>query len=1237
MKSIRILLLFGLLFLISTCKKDPDNPSGSNKFEYNTSSADSVSYFQAFLKTSITNFGGNDVLKYGHCWSTLINPGLQDSITSFQGNPQNLNFQSQLYGLLPNTKYYTRAYCSLKNTTVFSDEIEFTTLKTGFPVVFTLDVYDITLISAKCDGQVVFDSGLVVSQRGVVWDTVNEFDTSENLGKMIGGTGTGQFSCQLSQLLEGKTYFIKAFAVNDAGTAYGEMKSFETIPLQLPQVTTAEISQITTITAQCGGNVTGTGNGTVSARGVCWGLDTNPTTNNCTGFTADGAGTGEFMSSITGLTDGTIYYARAYATNEKGTAYGDQQSFQTISINLPTVITSEVISVTTTSAQSGGNVTSSGNGTVSARGVCFGISADITLENCLGFTNDGNGTGSYTSGITGLTPGNTYYVRAYATNQNGTGYGTTLDFNTPDIPSLSTADVINITANSAQSGGTVTHNGFGTVSGRGICWGLNPNPALGNCTGYTNNGSGEGSFTSNLTNLTASTIYYVRAYATNESGTGYGDLKSFYSGAPGFPIVISANLTDITTTTATSGGNVTSDGGSPVTVRGVCWSTSPNPTTANSHTTDGGGTGTFTSSLIGLTPNTPYYVKAYATNSLGTAYGNQQNFITLQIATMPIVTTNTATDITQTTATSGGNVTSDGGAPVTVRGVCWSTSPNPSLANSHTTDGSGIGTFTSYMSGLTPNTAYYVRSYATNTVGTAYGNEQSFPTQQNPISPLLTTNTVTDITQTAASSGGNVTSDGGAPVTVRGVCWSTSPNPSLANSHTTDGSGTGPFSSYLTSLTQNTPYYVRAYATNSVGTSYGNQQSFTTLQTFTIPILTTNTVMDITQTTASSGGNVTSDGGAPITIRGVCWSTSPNPTTANSHTTDGGGTGTFTSSLTGLAPNTPYYVRAYATNSVGTAYGNQQNFTTLQNQTVPTVTTNSVTDITQTTATCGGNVTSNGGATITVRGVCWSTSPNPTTANSHTTDGSGTGIFTSFLTGLVPNTEYYVRAYATNNVGTAFGNEQSFTTLNEADPCPGIPTITYGGKVYNTVQIGTQCWLKENLDIGTRIDVSQDQSNNSTIEKYCCENNEANCNVYGGLYQWNEMIQYITLEEAKGICPDEWHIPSDAEWTILNTYLGGESVAGGKMKSTGTLEAGTGLWHSPNESATNSSGFTALPGSYRNLGGGSAQPGDFGFFWSSSQYDATNAWRRRLYYTSGELGNSNSGKENGFSVRCLKD
>lgn len=293
--------------------------------------------------------------------------------------------------------------------------------------------------------------------------------------------------------------------------------------------------------------------------------------------------------------------------------------------------------------------------------------------------------------------------------------------------------------------------------------------------------------------------------------------------------------------------------------------------------------------------------------------------------------------------------------------------------------------------------------------------------------PVIATAAISAITQTTATGGGTISSDGGALVTARGVCWNTLGAPSISDQHTADSSGPGVFTSSLTGLSAGTLYYVRAYAVNSSGIAYGSLVSFTTLSA-ELPTVSTSAVSNISQNTASYGGVVASDGGAAITARGVCWSESTNPTTADAHSLDGSGTGVFISALNGLVLGTRYFVRAYAVNSIGTAYGAVDSFTTL-GAVLPTVVTSAISAITQTSAASGGTISADGGATVSARGVCWNATGTPTIAGSHSTDGTGTGVFTSQITTLLPGVTYYVRAYAINSTGTAYGAEVSFVTL----------------------------------------------------------------------------------------------------------------------------------------------------------------------------------------------------------------
>ncbi len=302
----------------------------------------------------------------------------------------------------------------------------------------------------------------------------------------------------------------------------------------------------------------------------------------------------------------------------------------------------------------------------------------------------------------------------------------------------------------------------------------------------------------------------------------------------------------------------------------------------------------------------------------------------------------------------------------------------------------------------------------------------------------------------------------------------------------------------------------------------------------------------------------------------------------------------------------------------------------------PEVTTASVSGITQTTATGGGEVTNEGTSPVTARGICWDTLQNPTIVNSRTTNGSGLGNFVSQMSGLTGGMKYYVRAYAISTVDTVYGQQVEFETTPIPFSC-GM-NIKYEGKNYRTVQIGTQCWFKDNLDVGTFVSSTTTGSshsnvaNNSTIEKYCYNNDIANCAEYGGLYDWDEMMGYTTTPSAQGICPDGWHIPSDDEWIIMINGLGGSATAGGKMK-----EAGTAHWTSPNIGANNSSNFTALPGGFRANVGAFQNINTYGYFWSSSTGSGNTAYYISLYFNSQSSSRNNYERTHGFSVRCVQD
>ena len=267
--------------------------------------------------------------------------------------------------------------------------------------------------------------------------------------------------------------------------------------------------------------------------------------------------------------------------------------------------------------------------------------------------------------------------------------------------------------------------------------------------------------------------------------------------------------------------------------KGVCYHTEPNPTVEHNKVVYTGedNTATFTVTLTDLDYTTKYYARAYAIGESGVIYGEQFDFTTPPA--IPTVSTKDITDITSSTAKSGGNIVDAGGADITVKGVVFGPNPNPTLADSFTQDGEGVDEFLSQITGLAASTTYYVRAYATSTAGTGYGNQLQFETTA-PILPTLETLPAQNVTGTTAQTGGHITDDGGAEVTARGVVYSTNPNPTLSDNKTEDGEGIGMFESHLSNLQGLTTYYVRAYATNAVGTAYGEEITFATL----IPIRT---------------------------------------------------------------------------------------------------------------------------------------------------------------------------------------------------------------------------------------------------------------------------------------------------------------------------------------------------------------------------------------------------------------
>lgn len=495
------------------------------------------------------------------------------------------------------------------------------------------------------------------------------------------------------------------------------------------------------------------------------------------------------------------------------------------------------------------------------------------------------------------------------------------------VPTVNTVEVLSVTDTTCLVKGKVVFDNGSPITERGVYWNTtgHPDPTSDMAVKHSENAVGE--FTCHIERLSQNTKYFVYAYAKNSSGMGLGQMLEFQTEISyGLPIVITADVTEITTATATSGGEIIDDGQSPVTRYGVCWSTHHNPTIDDGYTDDGSGLNNFISHLVNLSPSTTYYVRAYATNVIGTGYGNEVCFTTL--SGLPEVVTLSVTDISINTAKGHGEVIDEGESAVTERGICWGLNPEPDFNDNHQQDGSGLGDFSVAMTGLLSNQTYYVRAYAKNAQGTAFGNEMNFKALQVP--PTVTLDSVGSITASRAIVYGTLTNDDGVEIAELGVCWGTNANPNTNNSHIAIDVVTGAFSISIDGLSSGTTYYVRTYTIIGIDILYSSVSTFrTTVSLIYPPTVTTHAeVTEITLNSAVCGGYVSSDGGAPVSARGICWNTRPDPTINNPHTDNGTGMGNFTDTIDGLSPGTTYYVKAYATNSAGINYGEQRVFTT---------------------------------------------------------------------------------------------------------------------------------------------------------------------------------------------------------------------------------------------------------------------------------------------------------------------
>ncbi len=661
---------------------------------------------------------------------------------------------------------------------------------------------------------------------------------------------------------------------------------------------------------------------------------------------------------------------------------------------------------------------------------------------------------------------------------------------------------------------------------------------------------------------------------------------------------------------------------------------------------------------------------------------------------LPTLTTDGVSSAT-TTINCYATVISEGSSVVTARGVCWGTSHYPTIEDNHSIDGNGIGSFNSSITGLIPNLTYYVRAYATNLYGTVYGNEIIFNTPFNPNgddyscagTPILTDidgnvyNTVQlggqcwmrENLRTTRYANGTPISQG--HYISETACWYY-PNgdstykktygllynwPAVMN---------GAFSSDATpSGVQGVcpdGWHVPSRAEWIQLTDYVGGQSQYTCDNDNNNIakaLSATIGWDSYDYTCSVGDNPNSNNATFFGVlpAGIYRWTSPT------YSFYGIGSSATMWSTTEHGSFYAYYCGWDKSSSVVRQNHTEKNagnaVRCVRDEGLslyfPMVTTTSVNNITVNSASCGGNVTADGNSPVTARGVCWSTSHNPTTNDNHTLDGTDVGSFSSTIAGLASNITYFVRAYATNFHGTVYGNEVSFTTPIYPDgdefSCVGMPIITdIDGNIYNTVQIGDQCWMRENLRTTKYSDgtsIAQGSHSSNTISYWFYPNGDSSYKQsYGLLYNWPAVMNGSSFSNTspsgvQGVCPLGWHVPSYTEWKQLTDYMSSQSQywCGNNSNYIAKALAATTGWYTSNrtchvgngQDSNNSSQFGALPSGRWTINYCLSFNGEANF-WCTSSDNSSSPWHILLdgnavtYYAWIE-------KSWGFSVRCLRD
>ncbi len=1022
------------------------------------------------LNGNVDSLGAPEYYEKGFVYGENRYPTIKDHVIMVDG--QGKGRYSKSIDIEINKMYYIRSYVKSEIEPLYfysADEVELNTgavsPKLSKPTIIKVD-YDARMVIINATVESVGSPAYYA--RGFVYDTVSNPTIGRNIERILEeGSGAISYSGTIKDIKLDKTYYVRAYTESESGLTYSEEISFLTSGTN-PVVSIPEIGKIdfTGRMIMLSSVIENIGAPAYYTRGFVYDTVGNPSLERCIEkISVEGTGLGSYSGIINGIKLGKTYYIKSYVINEIGVFYSSQDKVFNADASKPIISMRDVGDINLNNKTTILNATIDFVGAPAyyTRGFVYDTVNNPSIDKCIeNIYVAGSGSGSYSGTINGIRLGKTYHVRAYAENEAGIEYSSDVSFSTKGTPPLVTMqDVseLNLSARSVTLNATIEDMGEPTYTKKGFVYAKKNNPTKGDNI-VPVDGLGIGKYSAILTGLEIDKTYFVRSYVENETGLFYSEEEKSFSTSGIKPTVVIKEASSINLTNRTAVLNAVIDtvGVPPYSERGFVYGLKNNPTIYDIRVVSpGDGHGGYSETISNLILDTIYYVRAYADGECGLVYSEDVTMFSTK-TTRPKVLIQPVSNIDVSTRSVllNGSVVNVGNPLYIERGFVYGTANTPTIYdNKIVVKGDGSGIYNTGISNLILDQKYYVRAYAMDVNGVVYSSDEvSFVISY--ISPSIEIKPVTDIdiNYGAAVLNASITHVGDPAYSERGFIYGLKSTPVLCdNKIIVEGQGTGDISAAVTGLSIMDEYKIWAYAINEKGIIYSDEETLN--WSLSIPTIYSTSVeyMESPFWTVMFKGEITDEGKPKYTERGFVYSThNTNPTINDEKVVvEGTGTGQFSVQVK-MSDVETVYVRAYATNIVGTSYGSATNELPGAEiapvlPKVHTIDPKGV-DLSAGTATLQGKIISKGYPSYVESGFVYSSkTTTPTILDSKiTVESDGAGNFSAQATGLPAYETTYIRAYTTSAYGTSYGEIVSVS--------PNIKILEVEGLMVQSDDIG---------------------------------------------------------------------------------------------------------------------------------------------------------------------------------------